>query len=113
MRCSCRAWCGRAGSRSPSSWASSSSRPSWRCASGVASSRAPSDEGRARYNPRRVPPEDPATLKTRRVYEGKVLSLDLDEVPEPGGVRATREVVRHRGSAACLAVHDDGSVVLI
>lgn len=52
-------------------------------------------------------------LSTTRVYEGKVLSLDLDEVEEPGGVRATREVVRHRGSVAALAVHDDGRVVLI
>jgi ADP-ribose pyrophosphatase len=52
-------------------------------------------------------------LATRRVYEGKVLSLDLDEVEEPGDVRAKREVVRHRGSAAILPVHDDGRVVLV
>jgi ADP-ribose pyrophosphatase len=52
-------------------------------------------------------------ISTRRVYEGHVLSLDVDEVEEPGGVRATREVVRHRGSVATLAVHDDGRVVLI
>ena len=52
-------------------------------------------------------------LATRRVYEGKVLSLDVDEVEEPGGVRASREVVRHRGSVAVLPVHDDGRVVLV
>jgi len=52
-------------------------------------------------------------VSSRRLYDGKVLALDLDEVEEPGGVRATREVVRHRGSVACLAVHDDGRVVLI
>jgi ADP-ribose diphosphatase len=52
-------------------------------------------------------------LSTRRIYEGAIVSLDVDEVEEPGGVRATREVVRHRGSVAALAVHDDGSVVLI
>ena len=52
-------------------------------------------------------------LATRRVYEGKVLSLDVDEVLEPGGVRATREVVRHRGSVAALPVHEDGRVVLV
>jgi ADP-ribose pyrophosphatase len=52
-------------------------------------------------------------LSTRRVYEGKVLSLDVDEVEEPGGVRATREVVRHRGSVAVLPVHDDGRLVLV
>jgi ADP-ribose diphosphatase len=52
-------------------------------------------------------------LATRRVYEGKVLSLDVDEVEEPGGVRAVREVVRHRGSVAALPVHEDGRVVLV
>ena len=52
-------------------------------------------------------------LARRRVYEGKVLSLDVDEVEEPGGVRATREVVRHRGSVAALPVHDDGRLVLV
>jgi ADP-ribose diphosphatase len=52
-------------------------------------------------------------ISTRRVYEGRVLDLDVDEVEEPGGVRAIREVVRHRGSVAALAVHDDGNVVLV
>ena len=52
-------------------------------------------------------------LSSRRVYEGKVLSLDLDEVLEPGGVRVTREVVRHRGSVAALPVMADGSVILV
>jgi ADP-ribose pyrophosphatase len=48
-----------------------------------------------------------------RVYSGRVVSLDVDEVAEPGGVVATREVVRHRGSVAALAVHDDGRIVLV
>jgi len=52
-------------------------------------------------------------LEHHRVYEGKVLSLDVDEVEEPGGVRALREVVRHRGSVAALPVLEDGRVVLV
>jgi ADP-ribose pyrophosphatase len=52
-------------------------------------------------------------LETHHVYAGRVLSLDVDEVEEPGGVRAVREVVRHLGSVATLAVHDDGRVVLV
>jgi ADP-ribose pyrophosphatase len=52
-------------------------------------------------------------LSTRRVYDGKVLALDVDEVLEPGGVRVTREVVRHRGSVAALPVTEDGSVILV
>jgi ADP-ribose pyrophosphatase len=53
------------------------------------------------------------TLEHRRLHEGQVLALDLDQVEEPGGVRAVREVVRHRGSVAALPVHSDGKVVLI
>jgi ADP-ribose pyrophosphatase len=49
----------------------------------------------------------------RRVYEGKVLSLDVDQVVEPGEVAATREVVRHQGSVATLAVDEAGRVALV
>jgi ADP-ribose pyrophosphatase len=48
-----------------------------------------------------------------RVYSGKVLDLDVDEVEEPGGVRGLREVVRQIGSVAALPVHDDGRIVLV
>ena len=62
---------------------------------------------------RSVTPEVVMRAGTKRVYAGRVLDLDVDEVEEPGGVRAVREVVRHRGSVAALPVHDDGRVVLI
>lgn len=52
-------------------------------------------------------------LSHRRVYTGKVLSLDVDEVEEPGGARAMREVVRHAESAAVLAVDDQQRIVLV
>lgn len=52
-------------------------------------------------------------LSHRRVYDGKVLALDVDEVEEPGGIRAQREAVRHRGSAAVLALAQDRRVVLV
>jgi ADP-ribose pyrophosphatase len=59
------------------------------------------------------PPEKARVLARRRVYEGRVLALDVDEVEEPEGVRAKREVVRHRGSVAALPVLDDGRVLLV
>ena len=52
-------------------------------------------------------------VSTKRVYDGKLLKLDVDEVIEPGDVHATREVVRHDGSIAALAVNDDGTVILV
>ena len=52
-------------------------------------------------------------LSSRRVYSGRVLALDVDELEEPGGIRATREVVRHRGSVVVLAVDDQERLVLV
>lgn len=49
----------------------------------------------------------------RRVYDGKILSLELDEIQEKGGAKALREVVRHRGSVAALPVDDEGRLVLV
>jgi len=52
-------------------------------------------------------------LKSTVVYEGPVFGVRRDEVLEPGGLRATREVITHPGSVVVLPVLDDGRVVLI
>jgi len=52
-------------------------------------------------------------LQSTAVYEGRVFGVRRDEVLEPGGVRATREVVTHPGSVVILPVLDDGRVVLV
>jgi ADP-ribose pyrophosphatase len=52
-------------------------------------------------------------VRHQRVYSGRVLDLDVDDVEEPGGIRGRREVVRQRGSVAALPVHDDGRVTLV
>jgi ADP-ribose pyrophosphatase len=52
-------------------------------------------------------------LSHRRVYDGKILSLELDEIQEQGGAKALREVVRHHGSVAALPVDDEGRLVLV
>jgi ADP-ribose pyrophosphatase len=49
----------------------------------------------------------------RRIYDGRVVSLDVDDVEEPGGVVGTREVVRQPGSVAALPILDDGRIVLV
>jgi ADP-ribose pyrophosphatase len=58
-------------------------------------------------------PKGARVLRHERLYSGKILDLDVDEVEEPGDVRSIREVVRQRGSVAALPVHDDGRVVLV
>ncbi len=60
-----------------------------------------------------TPPSTARILRHERLYHGQVVDLDLDEVEEPGGVRARREVVRQRGSVAALPVHEDGRITLV
>lgn len=43
-------------------------------------------------------------LASKSVYIGNVFSITQDDVEEPGGVRARRDVVRHNGSVVVLAV---------
>jgi ADP-ribose pyrophosphatase len=45
-------------------------------------------------------------LSSRTSYQGPVFSVTTDEVEEPGGVRARRDVIRHSGSIVVLAVDD-------
>jgi len=52
-------------------------------------------------------------LQSERVYCGKVLDVKVDRVIEPGGVKATREVVCHSGSVVVLPRLADGRVLLV
>jgi ADP-ribose pyrophosphatase len=45
-------------------------------------------------------------LSSRVAYRGPVFSVTTDEVEEPGGVRARRDVIHHSGSVVVLAVDD-------
>ncbi|WP_409329716.1 NUDIX domain-containing protein [Trujillonella humicola] len=52
-------------------------------------------------------------LSSETVYDGRVISLVADTVAMPGGGDSVREVVRHPGAVAVVALHDDGDVVLL
>lgn len=52
-------------------------------------------------------------LKSTMVFLGKVFGVRRDEVVEPGGLRATREVITHPGSVVVLPVLKDGRIVMI
>jgi ADP-ribose pyrophosphatase len=45
-------------------------------------------------------------VSSTTVFEGKVFKVTADEVVEPSGVRARRDVVRHSGSVVIAAVDD-------
>lgn len=48
-----------------------------------------------------------------RVYEGRVVTLDVDHVRMADGRETLREVVRHPGAAVILPLREDGRVVLV
>lgn len=53
------------------------------------------------------------TIKSDRLYEGKILSLKLDTVEIPGKKYSKREIVEVSGASAIVPILDDGSVVMI
>ena len=58
-------------------------------------------------------PGEYEVLATETVYDGRVIRLVKDTVAMPGGGDSVREVVRHPGAVAVVALDDDGAVVLL
>lgn len=52
------------------------------------------------------------TVSTEPVFSGKVISLQIDTVKLPDGTTASREIVKHPGAVAVLAVHE-GRLLLV
>jgi len=53
------------------------------------------------------------TLESRTVYDGRLLKVLEDRVRLPDGASARREVVRHPGAVAMLAMPDSTTVLLV
>jgi ADP-ribose pyrophosphatase len=47
-------------------------------------------------------------ISSRTVYEGSAFWVTTDQVQEPGGVGARRDIIHHSGSVVILAVEDSG-----
>lgn len=52
-------------------------------------------------------------LNRRRIFEGRLVTLDVDRIVEPSGKEVEREVLRHPGAAVVLPVTRNRNVVLI
>lgn len=51
--------------------------------------------------------------KSTRVYDGRVVSLRVDEVELPSGRVTEREIVEHRGAVAIVPLTDAGRILLV
>lgn len=52
-------------------------------------------------------------VRSRRIYDGRVISLRVDEVVLPSGRTVTREIVEHRGAVAVVPLTPEGDVLLV
>jgi ADP-ribose pyrophosphatase len=60
---------------------------------------------------------EPGCISSRRVYSGKVVSLDVDTVLFPNGSTGELEIIRHAGASAVVPflgdIHDDDPQILL
>ena len=63
--------------------------------------------------PSTMPRTQAKLLSSKTVFQGKVFGVRVDQVIEPGGVQATREVVTHHGSVVLLPVLRDANIILV
>ena len=52
-------------------------------------------------------------IGSRRAYDGRVISVRLDEVEMPSGRRVVYEIVEHRGAVVMVPVTEDASVLMV
>lgn len=53
------------------------------------------------------------TLKTEEIFSGKIINLQVQDVELPNGKMSKREIIKHPGAVAVLAITEDGNVVLV
>ncbi|MEK3934797.1 NUDIX hydrolase [Sporosarcina sp. FSL W7-1349] len=53
------------------------------------------------------------TVTGETLYEGKVITLRVEEVELPDGKRTARELIRHPGAVAILAITSEGKLVFV
>ena len=53
------------------------------------------------------------TVSSDVLFEGKIISLRVEEVELPDGKRAKRELVDHPGAVAIIPITDEGKLVLV
>jgi ADP-ribose pyrophosphatase len=53
------------------------------------------------------------TINTQEIYSGKVVKLQLQEVELPNGKTAKREIIKHPGAVAIIAITAENKIVMV
>jgi ADP-ribose pyrophosphatase len=56
---------------------------------------------------------EPSGREVRKIYEGRVFTLQIETVVLPQGGRLEAEIIRHPGSVVIIPVTDEGRIVLV
>ncbi|SFA97644.1 MULTISPECIES: NUDIX hydrolase [unclassified Bacillus (in: firmicutes)] len=53
------------------------------------------------------------TIKTEEIFSGKIISLEVQDVELPNGKTSKREIIKHPGAVAVIALTDDNKIVMV
>lgn len=53
------------------------------------------------------------TISTEKIFEGKVISLQVDDVELPDGNRSKREIIKHPGAVAIIAITEENKIIMV
>ncbi|MFC4404287.1 NUDIX hydrolase [Gracilibacillus xinjiangensis] len=53
------------------------------------------------------------TIRSKKIYNGRIINLQLDEVTLPNGKTSTREIIKHPGAVAIIAVTENNKIIFV
>ncbi|GIO28517.1 NUDIX hydrolase [Ornithinibacillus bavariensis] len=53
------------------------------------------------------------TIKTEKIFEGKVIKLQVDDVQLPNGKKSKRELIKHPGAVAVIPITDEKKIIFV
>ncbi|WP_337019963.1 NUDIX hydrolase [Oceanobacillus massiliensis] len=53
------------------------------------------------------------TIKSEKIFNGKVINLQVDEVSLPNGKTSTRELIKHPGAVAVIPITKDNKIIFV
>lgn len=53
------------------------------------------------------------TIQTEMKFEGRIITLQVDDVELPNGKTGKREIVKHPGAVAVIAITEDKKIILV
>lgn len=53
------------------------------------------------------------TLSTKKIFDGRIISLQVDDVQLPDGNESKREIVKHPGAVAIIALTNDDKIIFV